>query len=199
MRRLMILLACASAVATGCTQTPEAAQGPAARNAADATPLAAAGKIAAIRGKAMAGDTHAVQAGAAAMQKQLLHDMRLPDPTRPIDHEAARAAVIPLPGVSGVVWVDRSNLLVMVRGGQFRSMAMIDRVCHALTPLGDTLAVVVNLQDIRATTSAGAESLSRNCQLPPGERALMQGTRRIDAIDPVLRRAFEAQQRSSRR
>jgi len=36
--------------------------------------------------------------------------------------------------------------------------------------------------------------LSRNCQLPEGERAFLQPRRQIDALDPVTRRAFEAQQ-----
>jgi hypothetical protein len=41
--------------------------------------------------------------------------------SRPINHEAARAAVASLQGVQSVVWIDRSNLLVMVGGGQYRS------------------------------------------------------------------------------
>jgi hypothetical protein len=90
--------------------------------------------------------------------------MHLPDPSRPINHEAARTAVRPLQGVQSSVWIDRSNLLVMVGGGRYRSMATIDRICLALEPLGDTLGVVVNPQDVTATTSEGADTLSRNCQ-----------------------------------
>lgn len=58
--------------------------------------------------------------------------MRLPDGSRPIDHEGARAAVSPLPGVRSSVWVDHSNPLVMVAGSRYRSMDTIDRVCLAL-------------------------------------------------------------------
>lgn len=71
----------------------------------------------------------------------------MPDVSRPIDHEAARAAVRPLAGVRTSLWLDRSNFVVMVGDQQHLSMAMIDKVCLALEPLGDTLAVVVNVQD----------------------------------------------------
>lgn len=36
----------------------------------------------------------------------------------------------------------------MVGDARHRSMDMIDQVCLALEPLGDTLAVVVNVQDV---------------------------------------------------
>jgi hypothetical protein len=44
-------------------------------------------------------------------------------------------------------------------------MDTIDRIGDALASLGDTLAVVVNLQDVLATTSEAADTLPRNCQL----------------------------------
>ena len=103
----------------------------------------------------------------------------------------------PLTGVRSVAWIDHNNLLVMVGGAAYRNMAMVDRVCDALDPLGDTLAVVVNVQDVTATTSEGADAASRNCQLPEGQRALMQSKRRIEALDPATREAFKAQQGSS--
>jgi hypothetical protein len=53
--------------------------------------------------------------------------------------------VRPLQGVQSSVWIDRSSLLVMIGGSQYRNMATIDRICLALGPLGDTLGVVVNL------------------------------------------------------
>lgn len=102
------------------------------------------------------------------MQRDQLRAMRIADATRPIDHEAARTAVRPLQGVQSSVWIDNANLLVLVGGGAYRSMATIDRICMALQPLGDTLGVVVNLQDVAATTSEGADTLSRNCQLRAG-------------------------------
>jgi len=54
--------------------------------------------------------------------------------------------------------------------------------------------VVVNLQDVMATTSAGADTLSRNCQLGAEERALLQPKRQVDVLDPAVRRVFRAQQ-----
>ncbi|EIL90483.1 hypothetical protein UU9_06744 [Rhodanobacter fulvus Jip2] len=128
------------------------------------------------------------------MHKDMMRSMHLPDPSRPIDHEAGRAAVRPLQGVQSVVWIDRSNLLVMVGGGQYRRMDIIDDIRLALEPLGDTLGVVVNLQDVMATTSEGADTLSRNCQLRAGQRAMLQPKRQVDVLDPEVRRVFRAQQ-----
>jgi hypothetical protein len=54
--------------------------------------------------------------------------------------------------------------------------------------------VVVNLQDVTATTFEGADTLSRNCQLAEGERAFLQSKRQVDVLDPKLRRVFQAQQ-----
>lgn len=157
-------------------------------------PLAVAGDIVAARGAALRGDQRGVRANARQLADDFRRSIKLPDATRPIDHEAARAAVRPLAGVRSSAWVDRSNLLVMVDGAQYRNMETIDRVCDALAPLGDTLAVVVNLQNVAATNSHEADTLSRNCQLPDGERALLQQKRQIDALDPATRRVFESQQ-----
>ena len=103
----------------------------------------------------------------------------------------------PLTGVRSVVWMDHNNMLVMVGGAAYRNMAMVDRVCDALDPLGDTLAVVVNVEDVTATTSEGADAVSRNCQLPEGQRAFLQPKRQIDVLDPATRKAFKAQQGSA--
>jgi len=157
-------------------------------------PVAVAGHIASIRVAALTGDQRAVQANAKAFSDGFRRSIKLPDPARPVDHEAARAAVRPLVGVRSSVWMDRSNLIVMVDGAQYRSAETINRVCNALAPLGDTLAVVVNVQNVNAKTSQEADTLSRNCQLPEGERAFLQPKRQIDALDPATRRAFEAQQ-----
>lgn len=157
-------------------------------------PLDVAKRVVAVRAAALTGDQRAVQANMQAFNDDFRKSIKLPDPSRPISHEVARAAVRPLAGVRSSVWIDQSNLLVMVGGAQYRNMETIDRVCNALAPLGDTLAVVVNLQDVTATTSQGADTLSRNCQLPKGQRALMQRNRKIDVLDPATRRAFEAEQ-----
>jgi hypothetical protein len=157
-------------------------------------PLDVAKRVAAVRAAALTGDQRAVQANMLAFNDDFRRSIKLPDPSRPISHEAARAAVRPLAGVRSSVWIDQSNLIVMVDGAQYRNMETIDRVCAALAPLGDTLAVVINLQDVTATTSQGADTLSRNCQLPEGQRALMQRNRKIDVLDPATRRAFDAEQ-----
>ena len=184
----------------GCQpQTSDATSREQARQAPHVTPLSAAGRVAGVRAGALLGDQKAVQQNIQGMTRDILHDAHIPDASRPIDHEAARAAVQPLAGVRSVVWIDHRNLLVMVSGAQYRNAAMVDRACDALAPLGDTMGVVVNVQDVTATTSEGADAVSRNCQLPEGQRAFMQSKRQIEALDPATRKAFEAQQGSSTR
>lgn len=201
MQRWLIAAAVACAAMAGCTASgdgnmetqrrPEQAGQP-------AHPLVMAGHAIAADAAALAGDRPAVQAHLQSMQHDMLRSMRVPDASRPVDHEAARAAIRDLEGVRSSAWVDRTNLLVLVGGGRYRSMATIDRICLALEPLGDTLAVVVNLQDVTATTPEGADTLSRNCQLPEGQQAFMQTKRRMDVVDPELRRVFRAQQAAGR-
>ena len=182
----------------GCqSQTSDATSRELARRAPQVTPLSVAGRVATVRTDALLGDQKAVQQHVQGMTKDILHDARIPDPARPIDHEAARAVVRQLAGVRSVVWVDHNNLLVMVGGAAYRNMAMVDRACDALDPLGDTLAVVVNVQDVTATTSEGADAVFRNCQLPEGQRAFLQPKRQIEVLDPAIRKAFKAQQGSS--
>lgn len=184
---------------TSCAPQPNAERGHAVAKAPPQAgqplnPLAVAGRIAATRGAALRGDQRGVQTNAQSLAEDFRKSIKLPDAAIPIDHEAARAAVRPLAGVRSSAWMDRSNLIVMVDGAQYRNMDTVDRVCDALAPLGDTLAVVVNLQNVAATNSHEADTLSRNCQLPEGERAFLQQKRQIDALDPATRREFEAQQ-----
>ena len=120
--------------------------------------------------------------------------MRLPDVGRPVDHEAARAALSNLPGVGTTTWIDSQNLLVLVSGHELRTNRMIDDICMALDPLGDTLGVVVNVQDVMAKSSEGADVLSRNCKLQGDERAMFQAKRQVNALDPALRAVLKAQQ-----
>ena len=157
-------------------------------------PYAMAAHIAGARVAAVAGDSRAAEAHVRAIAHDLARSTRVPDVFHPIDHEAARTAVRPLAGVRSAVWLDAANFVVMVDGAQHRSMGMIDRVCLALEPLGDTLAVVVNLQDVTAKNPDGTMTLSRNCQLPEGQRAFMQAKRQVDVVSPELRRTFKAQQ-----
>ena len=182
----------------GCqSQTSDATSREQARQASKVTPLSMAGRVAAVRAGALLGDQQAVQQNIQGMTKDMLHDAHIPDVSRPINREAARAAVQPLPGVRSVIWIDHDNLLVMVGGARYRTMATVDRACDALAPLGDTMGVVVNVQDVTATTSEGADAVSRGCQLPEGQRAFLQSRRRIEALDPATRNAFKAQQGSS--
>lgn len=125
-----------------------------------------------------------------------LHAERIPDPYHVIDHEAARTVVASLKGVRSNVWVDHDNLLVLVGGSAYRNMATIDRICAALEPLGDTMGAVITVQDMTATTSEGADSLSRNCKLAEGEHTLFTQNRAMNVLDPKVRRVFQNQQPS---
>jgi hypothetical protein len=158
------------------------------------SPAKMARHIAGARSSMAAGDSKAAEEHVRAMANDVLRSARVNNPMRPIDHEAARAAVSPIPGVRSSVWLDHENLVVVVDGARHRSMAMIDQVCLALEPLGDTLAVVINVQDVTATTPDGATTLSRNCQLPEGQRAFMQRKRAVDVASKELRETFKAQQ-----
>jgi hypothetical protein len=155
---------------------------------------ATAGHILGARAAVVAGDTRAAEQHINAMANDLARSARIRDVRRPVDHEAARVAVRPLPGVRSSVWIDADNLLVMVDGQKFRNMDMIDQSCLSLEPLGDTLGVVVNLQDVAARNGDEAETLSRNCQLPQGERAFMQAKRQVDAVSPRVREQFKKMQ-----
>ena len=158
-------------------------------------PYAVAGHIAGARVAVLVGDTPGAEKHINAIANDFTRSVRMADPHRPIDHEAARAAVRPLAGVRSVVWLDTSNFIVMVDGQRYRSMDMIDQVCVALEPLGDTLAVVVNVQDATAKNGDEAMTLSRNCQLPEGQRALMQAKRQMDVVAPEVREQFKKMQR----
>jgi hypothetical protein len=157
-------------------------------------PLVTAAHIAAARADTIVGDARGAQAHVEAIAHDLMRSTRVPDVGRPIDHEAARAAVRPLRGVRSAIWLDPANLAVMVDGASNRTMATVDRVCDAIAPLGDTLAVVVHVQDATASTADAATTLSRNCQLPEGQLAFLQKERAIDVVSPELRRTFKAQQ-----
>ncbi|WP_158884745.1 hypothetical protein [Rhodanobacter sp. L36] len=197
MQRWLIAAAVTCVTAAACSGTPEgttAQTAPRPQQAEPTNPVVTAGHLAAIEAAGLTGNQRAMQAHMQAMDKDMMRSMHLADPSRPIDHEAARAAVRPLQGVRASVWIDRENLLVMVGGSQYRNTDTIDRICLALQPLGDTLAVVVNVQDVTAKTSEGADTLSRNCQLGMGQRALLQKKRQVDALDPEVRRVFRAQQ-----
>ncbi len=161
-------------------------------------PYLTAAHLVAARTDATLGDARGAKKHVDAIAHDVARSARIIDVSRPIDHEAARAAVRPLAGVRSAIWLDNANLAIMVDGSRYRTSAMIDAACDALDPLGDTLAVVVHVQDATATNADGATTLSRNCQLPEGERALMQSKRNVDVVSPELHSAFKAQQPARR-
>lgn len=156
-------------------------------------PFVTTAQIATARGDALVGDQRAAKEDVDAIGHDLQHFARMPDPAHPIDHEAARAVVRRLSGVRAAIWLDETRLAVMVDGPAQRSIATIDRVCQALAPQGDTLAVVVQLEDQTAKAADAATSLSRHCVLPVGELAFLQKKREVEIVSPGLRTAFEAQ------
>lgn len=157
-------------------------------------PLETAARVVALQAAAVAGDQEAVRQQMEAMQEDLRKSIRLADPARAVDREKARSAAKTIEGVRSAVWIDRENLFVTVLSAEARSYQTIDQICLALEPLGDTLGVVVNLQNSSARNGDELETLSRNCQLEPGQRALMSRNRQIDVIDPAIRAQHKANQ-----
>jgi hypothetical protein len=151
-----------------------------------------AARLAAIQAAGVIGDEAAVQANVEALQDDVRKSVRLADPARNIDRESARQAARQVAGVRSVVWVDRENLFVIVDRNEARSYDTIDRICLQLESLGDTLGVVVNLQSGAALNGDDLQILSRNCQLLPGERALLQANRQLDVIPGSVRSQHRA-------
>lgn len=150
-------------------------------------PVKLAGRIAAARAAAATGNQEAVAEQVDAMQEDFRRAIKLADPARAVDREAARQAARRIKGVRSVAWLDRENLFVIVERNEQRTYATIDAVCLELEPLGDTLGVVVNLQSGAARNGDELEILSRNCQLAPGDRAFLSRHRQVDVISPLVR------------
>ena len=157
-------------------------------------PVKLAAHLHAARVAAVTGNSKAAEEHIKTVATDLTRSARMPDPYRPIGHEAARLAVRSIEGIRTSLWLDRENFVVMVGGQQHRTMQMIDRVCVALEPLGDTLAVVVNVQEVTWKNGDEAETLSRNCQLPEGQRAFLQVKREVDVVSPEVREQFKRMQ-----
>ncbi len=149
-------------------------------------------QIAAIRTAAILGDQKSVENNMNAMNEEFRKSLKLADPARVVDRELARQAAKRVAGVRSVVWLDRENFFVIVDKNEFRSYETIDNICLELEPLGDTLGVVVNLQSGAATNGDELEILSRNCQLQPGQRGFLQRERKVDVIDPEIRKIHKA-------
>ena len=128
MQRWLIAAAVTCVAATGCSNADrEATQGTRRPQQAGqgTNPLTTAGHLAGVEVAGLSGDQRAMQAHINAMHQNLMRDMHLADASRRIDPEAARAVVRPLQGVQSAVWIDNANLLVLVGGSQYRSMATI--------------------------------------------------------------------------
>ena len=180
---------------SACSPPPPPERKP--QRAGEPMPVAeTAARMAKARVAAVTGDREAMRKEIDGMSKDMLRSMKMPDPSRRIDRERAREAARTVANVRSAVWLDASNLLVMVGSHDARSEATIDAVCLALEPLGDTLAVVVNVQNAAARNGDEAETLSRNCQLAQGDRAFLQPERQVDVLSPKLRAQVRDQQRS---
>jgi hypothetical protein len=132
-------------------------------------PASIARHMGAIRAATAAGNDTAMRAGVDAMNTASRQAMRLVDPGRSVDREAARAAVQQLPGVRAAGWIDRTRLLAVTARDDVGAEAMIETVCLRLEPLGDTVGVVVSVQD--AAAGGRPRETSRGCQSARGEQA----------------------------
>lgn len=177
-----------AALLAGCAGSEGDGSARPARAGAAVDPARTAANVAAVNVAAIAGDREAVRAHMESMQDDFRKSIKLADPARAVDREGARQAARQIEGVRSVAWIDRENLFVIVSSNRARSYDTIDAICLALEPLGDTLGVVVSLQSGEATTGDELALLTRNCQLEPGDRALLSRARAIDAVDPEIRR-----------
>lgn len=155
-------------------------------------PVETASKIASVRAAALTGDQQAVQAGVQDITNDFKRSIKLADPAKVVDRERARQIAKSVPGVRSAVWFDRENIFAIVERNEQKTYQTIDAICLKLEPLGDTLGVVVNLQSGNAQNGDDLEILSRNCQLAPGDRAFMQKERKIDVLDPEIRKQHKA-------
>ena len=187
-----VIAACLSIAACSAPQAEEPTQRRPLQAGQPMDPVRTASHMASARMAAVIGDQAGVQGNVNAMAEDMRLAMKLPDPARSINPEAARGIARAMPGVRSANWIDRNNLLVRVDGAQLRSQQTIDELCYRLEPLGDTLAVVVHVQNAAAATRDQMDTISRNCQLAEGDHAMLQRSRTVDALDPVVR----AQQRA---
>lgn len=192
---VLLLLAACTQPTTPETQQPHRPQ----QAGQPMSAVKTAGHIAAARVAALTGNQDAVRHNIEAMSEDMRRSMKLPDAARPINPEAARSTIRGLPGVRSVAWLDRSNLLVRVDRSELRSYQAIDEICYQLEPLGDTLAVVVHVQNAAPRSSEEMDTLSRNCQLAPGDRALLHRDRQVDVLDPAVRDHYRASAERLRR
>lgn len=192
MNRIVAAALMASFLLAACTRNVEPPQRKPEQAGQPMDPVKVAARIATTRAAAMTGNQKAVQANMEALNEDFRKSIKLADPARRVDRESARAAAKRVDGVRSVAWVDNTNLLAIVSRNDARSYATIDAICMELEPLGDTLGVVVNLQSGAAVSGSELQILSRNCQLAPGDRALLQTKRQLDAVSPEIRAQHRA-------
>lgn len=192
MNQIVAAALMASLSVAACTRNVELPQRRPEQAGQPMDPVKVAARIAATRASAMTGDQKAVRANMQALNEDFRKSIKLADPARRVDRESARAVAKRVDGVRSVAWVDNTNLLAIVSRNDARSYATIDAVCMELEPLGDTLGVVVNLQSGAAISGSELQILSRNCQLAPGDRALLQTKRQLDVVSPEIRAQHRA-------
>lgn len=158
-----------------------------------------AARLVKMRAQALGGDQHGLQQNLQELNQDFNRSIKLADPSKRVDRENARIAARSVKGVRSVVWIDNENLFAIVGHNAERSYDTVDAICRQLEPLGDTLGVVVNLQSGAARNGDELEILSRNCQLPPGERAMLQANRQVDALPPQMRAQHRANADAARR
>jgi hypothetical protein len=187
MRRMLVFACAATALIAGCAPAADPGERKPQQAGQPLDPVEVAARVTAVQVAAAIGDEATMQGNLEALQEDMRRSIRLADPARTIDRESARLAARQVPGVRSVAWVDRSNLFVIVDRNEAKSYDTIDRICLRLESLGDTLGVVVNLQSGAAVNGDDLQILGRNCQLPPGERALLQADRQLDVIPGSVR------------
>ncbi|QWP75716.1 hypothetical protein J5226_19210 [Lysobacter sp. K5869] len=162
-------------------------------------PTETAARLVKMRAQALGGDQQGLQQNLQALNQDFNRSIKLADPSKRVDRENARIAARSVKGVRSVVWIDNENLFAIVGRNADRTYDTVDAICRQLEPLGDTLGVVVNLQSGAARNGDELEILSRNCQLPPGERALLQPNRQVDALPPQMRAQHRANADAARK
>jgi hypothetical protein len=188
---LMISLA-ATCLMSSCTRSADPPERKPQQAGQAVDPVELAARIAASRAAAAVGDRKTVEANLHAIDEDFRKSIKLADPARRVDRESARLAARRVDGVRSVAWIDHENLFVIVARNDARSYDTIDAICVELESLGDTLGVVVNLQSGAATNGDDLAILSRNCQLAPGDRALLQSNRQVDVVPSEVRAQHRA-------
>ncbi|MET4729519.1 hypothetical protein ABIE09_003333 [Lysobacter enzymogenes] len=200
---LVLTAAALAASAAGCSGARDGAESQAQaapqRAGKPLDPGETAARLVKMRAQALGGDQQGLQQNLQALNQDFNRSIKLADPSKRVDRENARIAARSVKGVRSVVWIDNENLFAIVGHNAERSYDTVDAICRQLEPLGDTLGVVVNLQSGAARTGDELEILSRNCQLPPGERAMAQSNRQIDALPPQMRAQHRANADAARR